>query len=468
MALKREYGAEQPFWKLGPFKVRLPLVHYRFEGADYLQGLIMCAVCLSIIPLLQETLGMPFEVALAIVVLNGILYCLHVLLGDPVVPGWITPAIPLLAAYVTSFEPGVPRIHALAAFEITLGVFVIFLGATGLAQKFIRYVPNAIKSGVILGAGFAAVMMIFKEGGRFEKYPYTITIAVGIAFLILFSKGFAALRQKSKFWNRFSDLGILPVILLGIVIAPIFGEASWPEIQWGISRPDFITLFKEYTPWGVGWPSVSMFIKAIPMVLAVYIVLFGDVIQSQALVADANMVREDEYIDYNPNRAHMIFGLRNSLMGMFGPDISMCGPLWAAMQVVVCERYKHGREAMDSLFSGAGWFRFGTLTGYLLLPIVTLTKPTLGVALALTMLIQGYVSVRIAVEKSFNQRDIGIAGVMGAVLATKGAAWGFAAGIVLTLLIYGKDFFKDTSVLEGARPYMGVPTPASEQTAVTE
>lgn len=32
----------------------------------------MCAVDLSAIPLLMELLGMPFEVALAIVVLNGL------------------------------------------------------------------------------------------------------------------------------------------------------------------------------------------------------------------------------------------------------------------------------------------------------------------------------------------------------------------------------------------------------------
>jgi hypothetical protein len=35
--------------------------------------------------------------------------------------------------------------------------------------------------------------------------------------------------------------------------------------------------------------------------------------------------------------------------------------------------------------------------------------------------------------RTFN--DLGIAGVMGAVLATRGAAWGLAVGIVLCLLI---------------------------------
>ena len=70
--------------------------------------------------------------------------------------------------------------------------------------------------------------------------------------------------------------------------------------------------------------------------------------------------------------------------------LKQCGPLWAAMQVVVCDRYKHGPKAMESINGGAGSFRFGTLTGYFILPIVTLVTPILGVALASTMLIQGY------------------------------------------------------------------------------
>ncbi len=93
-----------------------------------------------------------------------------------------------------------------------------------------------------------------------------------------------------------------------------------------------------------------MFISAIPTVLAAYIILFGDVLQSRALIAEADHLRPDERIDYNPNRAHLIFGGRNTFMSIFGPDIVMCGPLWAAMQVVVIERYKDGKAAMKLTF----------------------------------------------------------------------------------------------------------------------
>ena len=178
-----------------------------------------------------------------------------------------------------------------------------------------------------------------------------------------------------------------------------------------------------------------MFISGIPIVISCYIVLFGDMIQTQCLLEDASKKRPDEFIDYNPNRSHLVFGLRNLVMSIFGPDLTMSGPLAAAMQVVLCERYKNGRETMDSIHGGAVSYRYGTLSGYLLLPIVTLVKPILGIALAATMLIQGYVSIRVGVLKSKTVNDLSIAGIMAAVIATKGAALGLASGIILCVFI---------------------------------
>ncbi|MGM0854896.1 MAG: hypothetical protein ACQEWI_20180 [Bacillota bacterium] len=437
----RKDGEESPYIPMGPFKLRLPFIHYKFEWPDYVQGLLMCAVDLAAIPLMIELLGMPFEVALAVVLLNGILYLTHHLLGDPVVPGWITPAIPLIMAYVSAFPEGPERVHALVAFQLTLGLLSILLGVTGLAKKVVTFVPPAIKSGVILGAGFAAIISVFQVGGRFESFPWTISIAVGIAFYIIFSQHFNQLKAKSALWGLIGKLGIFPIIILAVIIAPLFGEAPWPTIEWGLINPDFGTLWSEYTIFGLGFPPAMLFVTALPTVLAAYIVLFGDVLQSKALIDEADLVRRDEKIDYNPNRAHMVFGGRNTIMSILGPDVTMAGPLWAAMQVVVIERFKEGKKAMHSIFGGSGSFRWGTNTGLLLLPIVSLVQPILGIALALTLLIQGYVSVRVGILESRSHRDLGIAGVIGAVLATKGATWAFAVGILLCLLIYGKKFF---------------------------
>lgn len=124
-------GGESPYIPLGPFKLRILFVHYRFEWADYFQGLLMCAVDLAAIPLMMDLLGMPFEAAIAIVILNGLLYLTHHLLGDPVVPGWITPAIPLLILFVEQFPQGSERVQALSG----LSIFPWFIGCISWCHK---------------------------------------------------------------------------------------------------------------------------------------------------------------------------------------------------------------------------------------------------------------------------------------------------------------------------------------------
>lgn len=444
----REYGKVQPGIPMGPLTLRLPFIHYRFEIADYLQGLLMCTVCLSIIPILTGKLGMSFEVALAIVILNGTLYLAHVTFGDPVVPGWVTPAIPLLVAYCETFAPGAERMQALIAFQLMFGIFCVLLGVTGVAKKFIGLIPNAVQSAVLLGAGFAAIIMIFTPGKglkSFDANPWTITICVGLAFYLLFSESFKIFKKKHKWAYYLGNLGMMPALLLAIFVGPMVGELSWPDYT-GIaifSRPDFTTLFRDFTILGnIPFPSAGMFLSSIPMVLSAYIVIFGDVLQTQALLEDAQKYRPDEDVNYNPNRSHIIFGGRNIFMSIFGPDISMCGPLWAAMQVVVSDRYKNGPAAMESINGGAGSFRWGTWTGYFIAPIVASVKPILGVGLASTMMIQGYVSVRVGVLKSRGFNDLGIAGVAGAIVATRGAAWGLAAALLLVIMQYAGSRWK--------------------------
>ena len=436
-------GQASPHWKMGPFDVRLPFVHYRMEWPDFAQGLFMCVVDLGAIPLMTEALGMPYEAALAVVMLNGLLYLTHHILGDPVVPGWITPAIPLLTVYIQTFPEGEQRIWALISFQLMLGIFSLTLGITGWASKVVRLIPSGLRSGIVLGAGIAAIISVFQEGGRFHSFPITITIAVAVAFFLMYSRRFQAMRQKAAGWRFLASLGILPAIFVAVFVAPLAGEAPWPDVEWGFSKPDFITLWSEYTVFGVGLPPAHMFLTAIPTVLAAYIVVFGDVLQANAVLKEADHVRTDEAVVYSPSRAHLLFGGRNMLMSIIGPDVAMCGPLWAAMHVVIVERYKQGKRAMRTIFGGAGSFRWGTNVGLLLLPITSFVEPILPVGLALTLIIQGFVSVRVGIMESKNQKDLGIAGVTAGVLATQGAAWGFAAGIIMVLVVYGKDMFKD-------------------------
>ncbi|MGL5639023.1 MAG: hypothetical protein ACRCW7_06745 [Cetobacterium sp.] len=433
--MKREEGKEQPYIPAGIFKIRIPFIHIGFEKIDFFQGLLLCAVCMGAIPMLQEYLGMPFNVAMTIVVLNGVFYFLHILLGDPIIPGWITPAIPIVIIYLEEFSVGLERIHALIAFQISLGIISIVLGITGLGKKVTSVVPNAMKSGIIIGAGIAAVNSIMAKGGNFEKYPISIVLCSGIGFYFLFSSNFKSKKDNNIFTKVLFNLGSLPIIIMAILIGPLLKEVAPPNIEWGITSLAIRELINEWTIFGLGMPSFEMFLKGIPVVISTYIILFGDMIQAQCLLENASKKRPDEIVDYNSNRSHIIFGARNILMGIFSPTITMCGPLAAAMQVVLCERYKNGKETMNTIHSGAISYRYGTFCGYFLLPIVTLVKPILGIALAATMLIQGFVSIRVGVTKSKTVNDLGIAGIMSAVIAFKGAAWGLLAGIILCLFV---------------------------------
>ncbi len=55
--------------------------------------------------------------------------------------------------------------HALIAFQLELGLVSLFLGGTGLAKRFVDIVPDALKAGILLGAGVAAVRLVFEKGG---------------------------------------------------------------------------------------------------------------------------------------------------------------------------------------------------------------------------------------------------------------------------------------------------------------
>lgn len=436
--LKRELGSEQPSWKLGVFRVRLPFVHYRFESSEALQAILMCATCLGAIPILTSVLGIPFELAWSMVIINGLLYNTHALLGDPVVPGWITPSIPLTIAYLTQFEMGPVRIQALIALQLLVAFTFLFMGITGLAGKLMRIVPDSIKSGILLGAGFAAIIGEFAvEKGRFNLYPFSIAIGTLLSYFLLFSERFKEMRKNHALVNLFGKYGMLPAIFASIIIAPLCKELPFPNIEVGsfIKIPEFSNILRQVSVFGVGFPNVDLFVKAIPMAIMVYIIAFGDFVTSGALLKEADRVRTDEKIDFNSNRSNLISGIRNLIQGILIPYVPLCGPLWAAVSAAVFERYKEGREGMDSVYSGVGTFRWMTFICVSIVPIVSLVQPTLPVALSLTLLVQGFVCTRLAMTICKDHIDMGIAGVMAAVIAVKGAAWGLGVGIILFLLL---------------------------------
>lgn len=434
----RKYGEEQPYWKAGIFKIRLPFIHYAWSIPEMVQALFMCATCLGAIPVLTEVLGVSYDVALSMVIINGFFYTIHVLLGDPVVPGWITPAIPIITAFLTTgYEIGPARTQALIALQMILGIIFLVFGITGLGAKMVEVVPNSVKAGVLMGGGLSAVIGEFKDGGRFGIYPISIAIGILVAYFCLFSPIWTNLRKKYKVIDAIGKFGMLPAIIIGVIIGPIVGELAVPNVQfWPLIKiPEFANIWNQLSPFAIGWPSAATWIAAIPTAIVTYIIAFGDFVTSEALITEADEVRQDEKIDFNANRSNIISGIRNVAMAMVSPYTQTCGPLWAAVTAAVSQRYKEGPQAMESIYSGCGTFRISTFIAVALLPISSLLQPVLPVALALTLIVQGYICTQLAMNMCKSDIERGICGVMGAILAIRGAAWGLAVGLILFFIL---------------------------------
>ena len=435
----REFGGEQAYWPAGPFKIRLPFIHYAWSFPEMFQALFMCATCLGAIPVLTEVLGVSYDVALSMVIINGFFYTLHVLLGDPVVPGWVTPAIPLITAFLTNgYVMGPERTQALIAVQMCLGLIFLVFGITGLGGKMVKVVPNSVKAGVLMGGGIAAVLGEFKANGRFDKYPISVAVGIAVAYFCLFSPIWADMRRKNKIIDAIGKFGMLPAILIGVIVGPIAGEFAIPHVQWWplIKVPDFADIWNQLSPFAIGWPSMNIWAAAVPVAIVTYIIAFGDFVTSEALIHEADEVRQDEKIDFNANRSNLVSGVRNVAMAMTCPYTQMCGPLWAAVTAAVSQRYKESPKSMESIYSGFGTFRLSTFVAVALLPISSLLQPVLPVALSLTLIVQGYICTQLAMNMCKTNIERGICGVMGAVLAMRGAAWGLVVGLILFAMLY--------------------------------
>ncbi|MBU2038573.1 MAG: xanthine/uracil/vitamin C permease [Gammaproteobacteria bacterium] len=434
---QRTPGGEQPYWPAGPFKIRLPFVHYRWEMAETIQGLVMFVVGLAMIPLLEKYLGMPYEAALAFTFIAGLGYILPALLGVPLVPGWITPAIPVVILFLNGFEPGPDAIKALFALQIEVTLIFLILGLTGWGSKLVQVTPNSLKSGIIIGAGIAALMGELKTGGRVDATPISLIIGSVVSAYVLFSLSFKNVVEQSAIARRIANFGMVPGMIIAMIVGWIVGEYPLPDIQWGITQPDF-ALMANYLTFAVGFPGWDVFLLAIPTALIAYVIAFGDIIVGFTLVERIDKVRTDEKIETNVDRVHVVTAIRNGIHAFFAPWPGLAGPLWTAAHATVAERYAMGRKAMDSIYSGGGTFWLTGLLALFCLPLVTMFKPVLPIALSLTLILTAYICIMVGMEQLRNPTERGVAGIVAVTLAMpdpKSTVYAVIIGLLLYFLI---------------------------------
>lgn len=437
MALNREHGAEHPYWPAGPFKIRLPFIHYRWEWPETIQAMVMFVVGLAMIPLLQKYLGMPYEAALAFTFIAGLGYMLPALLGVPLVPGWITPAIPVVILFLNGFEPGPDAIKAMFALQIEVTLIFLVLGLTGWGGKLVEVIPNSLKSGIIIGAGIAALMGELKTGGRLDATPVSLIIGSVVSAYVLFSLSFKNVVEQSAIARKIANFGMVPGMIIAMVVGWVVGEYPLPDIQWGITQPDF-ALMAEYLVFSTGFPDWDVFLLAIPTALIAYVIAFGDIIVGFTLVERVDKVRKDEQIEMNVNRVHTVTAIRNAIHAFFAPWPGLSGPLWTAAHATVAERFAMGRKAMDSIYSGGGTFWITGMIALFVLPLVTMFKPVLPIALSLTLILTAYICIMVGMEQLKNPTERGVAGIVAVTLAMpdpKSTVYAVVIGLLLYFLI---------------------------------
>lgn len=437
MPMKRQHGAEQPYWPAGPFKIRLPFVHYRWELPEMIQGFVMFIVGLAMIPLLEKYLGMPYEAALAFTFVAGVGYILPALLGVPLVPGWITPAIPVVLLFLGGYEPGPDAIKAMFALQIEVTLIFLILGVTGWGSTLVNVIPNSLKSGIIIGAGIAALMGELASGGRVDSTPISIIVGSVVAAYILFSLSFKNVIEQSSLARRIANFGMVPGMVIAMIVGWSVGEYPLPDIEWGITQPDF-ALMANYLIFAVGMPDLEMFLLAIPTALIAYVIAFGDILVGRTLVERVDREREDEMIEVNVDRIHLVTSIRNLIHAFFAPWPGLAGPMFTAAHATVAERYAMGRKAMDSIYSGGGTFWMAGLLALFCLPLVTMFKPVLPIALSLTLILTAYICIMVGMEQLNNPSERGVAGIVAVTLAMpdpKSTVYAVIIGLALYFLI---------------------------------
>ena len=428
---------ELPYIPFGPFKIRLSFFHYKIEKVEFIQGLVLGVTGLSSVPYLMEYLGLPYEIAWSCVIIDVFLYILHGFLGDPVVPGWITPTLPLTIIYLQGYEMGPERIQAMIALQILVGLVFIFMGITKMADRFVHVIPNSIKGGILLAAPITVMAGQLGEGQSFSKYPISIIAGVGLLLLISFSDKYQELRKNSKFLDLIAKYGNLFPYLLAMVVGLIMKEIATPVVTGEnmIKLPEFSNIISQISIFGVGVPSFRYFVDALPLALVCYVIAFGDFITSETLIKEASEARKDEIIDFNSSRSNLVSGIRNIILGILAPFPPLSGPLWVGMTVSVSMRYKEGKAAMRSLLGGMASFRLATFFSVICVPVVMFFKPLFPVGASITLVFQAFVCARIGMDYCKTDRDKMIAGVMAAVLAVRGSAWALGVGIALNILL---------------------------------
>lgn len=441
--LKREFGGIQPCWKIGLLRIRLPVIHFKISPPEVVTGLMNACTSYGALAVLISTLQLPSEVAWAVVVFETSCYTLNWLLGEPSICGWITPAMSIIVVLLESIDGSTARLQMLTAIELELGLVFVILGITGLSKKLNTLVPPAIKAGIVLGAGVNAVAVRLIEGGAVD----TVTVGCLGGLVVVFSLMFSRRIRKHMETNRFvAILGNYSFLWAVIALLVLGGCAGEFDFNWSgeiLKVPDFGLLFATVSPFCIGFATDPMvWVSALPYAIVAWVIAYGDFVTVQQLGLQAS--RDDEYIEFDPNRTNVICGLRNIILSLFAPYPALAGPLSAPYCVATYARYKQsGRQGMDSIYDGSGTNLIFTVFGLFIYPLYEASLAASAAILVVVLLIQGWLCAQICFGLVRDDLDKGMSGMIAGFIVARGGGVGFLAAIVLYLLICDNEKIRE-------------------------
>ena len=430
--------------KWGPFTARIPFIHIKFRGAEFFQGLVIAgATAFAAVPIAMG-LGLTFEEGVALSFIAGTLIGAGpIFFGEPMAPGWVTPAVPIvIAAFAAKgqfngvYDPEVFRLMAAMCIEFTLILFI--MGITGWGKKLIQIIPNGLKAGIILGAALAAFYQVFiTDIDKLMMQPVSMIVAISLCIITTFSDPFKKLALNNNFFKKVGSLGLLPGFVIAGIVAYLLNEVTF-SIEWGFKIPEVVSLFNRTSPLAIGFPSLDMYLEAIPLVIIAYTLLFGDLITATEVLNDAQVKRPDEPLDVNVDRSHLSIAFRNFIGLLINPFFPTQGALWTGVHVVIVERWKKGFKEMPSIFDGLGSYYLMAIPFlYVTLPIITLMKPLMQMALTLTLILTGFACSYVAMAIPKKNSEMASA-LLIAIFITFFSAWiGLLIGIILSIFVVG-------------------------------
>lgn len=441
--LKREFGGIQPCWKVGLFRIRLPFIHFRISPPEVVTGLMNACTSYGALAVLISTLGLDPQVAWALVVFETGMYTLNWVLGEPSICGWITPAMSIIVVFLESLDPGVARLQMLTAIELELAIMFIILGFTGLSKKLNTMIPPAVKAGIVLGAGVNAIYVRLVAGGAVDTVTVGCVGGLVVVFMLMFSRRVRKYMETNRFVAILGNYSFLWAVLALLVLGGAAGEFQFNFSGEIIRVPDFMGLFTTVSPLFIGFATDPMvWVNALPYAVMAWIIAYGDFVTVQQLGLKA--VRDDEYIEFDPNRTNVICGIRNLMLALFAPYPALAGPMSAPYCVATYARYKQsGRQGMDSIYDGSGTNLIFTVIGLFVYPLYEASLAASAALLVVVLCIQGWLCAVIAFDLVRDEMDKGMAGMIAGFVLARGGGVGFVVGVIFYLLMCDNDKIRD-------------------------